>query len=174
MASRSLNFLLTFCILYSRFDFSFFLNSLSIHIHYSLVFCLPGLRLSATTLYNSVAPTITRTNHLCATSLILAFDELLCRTPPKILQHLARSILHKSGKRLAAMGGLVQFIDGKVVYYPYLPSKPAALAFTAVFAAATILHIGLMIRYRSWFFIPVVLGGLCKHCPRNYSNNEWS
>lgn len=58
--------------------------------------------------------------------------------------------------------GLVQFIDGKVVYYPYLPSKAAALAFVALFAVATLSHIGLMIRYRSWFFIPLVIGGICK------------
>lgn len=58
--------------------------------------------------------------------------------------------------------GLVQFIDGKVVFYPYIPSKAAGLAFMAIFAAATLSHIGLMIRYRSWFFIPLVLGGICK------------
>ncbi|KAI0178010.1 RTA1 like protein-domain-containing protein [Pestalotiopsis sp. NC0098] len=68
--------------------------------------------------------------------------------------------------------GLVQFIDGKVVYYPYLPSKAAALAFVALFAVATLSHIGLMIRYRSWFFIPLVIGGICELF--GYYGRAWS
>lgn len=58
--------------------------------------------------------------------------------------------------------GLVHFEDGKVLYYPYVPSKAAGYAFMAFFAAATVAHIVGMIKFKTWFFIPLVLGGICK------------
>jgi hypothetical protein len=46
--------------------------------------------------------------------------------------------------------------------YDYDPSKGAAVVFAIIFALTTFLHTFQMIRKRSWYFIPFVLGGLCK------------
>ncbi|KAF5012735.1 hypothetical protein FDECE_1228 [Fusarium decemcellulare] len=58
--------------------------------------------------------------------------------------------------------GLVQFEDGKVLYYPYTPSKGAGYAFMALFAFATAIHIAGIHRYKTKYFIPMVLGGICE------------
>jgi hypothetical protein len=58
--------------------------------------------------------------------------------------------------------GLVQFEDGKVLYYPYTPSKAAGFIFMALFAVVTIIHIAGVRRYKTNYFIPMVLGGICK------------
>ncbi|KAH6648863.1 RTA1 like protein-domain-containing protein [Truncatella angustata] len=58
--------------------------------------------------------------------------------------------------------GLVQFEDGVVVYYPYVPAKAPGAAFLALFTFATATHIGFMMKYRSWFFVPLILGGICE------------
>ena len=53
--------------------------------------------------------------------------------------------------------------DGKNVWlYSYQPNAGAAYFFTAFMGIATIAHFGCMIRYRSWFFIPLIIGGTCK------------
>lgn len=59
--------------------------------------------------------------------------------------------------------GLVQIEDGQVFYYPYTPSRTAGLAFVALFTTVTIAHIGCLFFYRTRFFIPFILGGICKH-----------
>ena len=46
------------------------------------------------------------------------------------------------------------------VYYQYEPSLPAAALFSALFGLATLLHIFQMIRARTWFMIPFVIGAL--------------
>ncbi|KAM5341501.1 hypothetical protein ACJ41O_014532 [Fusarium nematophilum] len=58
--------------------------------------------------------------------------------------------------------GLVQFEDGKVLYYPYTPSKEAGYAFLALFAVATVAHIVGIGFYKTKYFIPMVLGGICE------------
>lgn len=58
--------------------------------------------------------------------------------------------------------GLVQFEDGKVLYYPYTPSKAAGFIFMALFAVVTIIHIAGVKRYKTNYFIPMVLGGICE------------
>lgn len=58
--------------------------------------------------------------------------------------------------------GLVQFEDGKVLYYPYTPSRAAGLTFVVLFAAITIAHTAGMFYFRARFFIPLILGGVCK------------
>lgn len=45
-------------------------------------------------------------------------------------------------------------------FYPYNPSEVAGWIFVALFAISTVIHFGLAIRYRSWFFIPFLMGCL--------------
>lgn len=51
--------------------------------------------------------------------------------------------------------------------YKYDPSGVAALVFVALFGLTTSVHIFQMIRNRSWFFIPFIIGGLCKFIPHS-------
>ncbi|PGH17945.1 hypothetical protein AJ79_00844 [Helicocarpus griseus UAMH5409] len=46
------------------------------------------------------------------------------------------------------------------VPYRYEPSKAAAIIFTVVFALTTILHVFQIFRTRTWYFIPLVVGGV--------------
>jgi hypothetical protein len=50
----------------------------------------------------------------------------------------------------------------KYLLYHYSPSKVAAIVFIALFGITTILHIFQLSRKRTWYFIPFVIGGLCK------------
>jgi hypothetical protein len=45
-------------------------------------------------------------------------------------------------------------------YYYYDPSVPAAAAMAALFGATAILHVVQLVRHKTWYFIPFVLGGL--------------
>ncbi|KAL9076008.1 MAG: hypothetical protein Q9157_003835 [Trypethelium eluteriae] len=45
-------------------------------------------------------------------------------------------------------------------FYHYEPSMPAAIIFIVLFALATILHIYQMVRLRTWFMFPFVVGGI--------------
>lgn len=49
------------------------------------------------------------------------------------------------------------------VLYRYYPSQVAAIVFVILFALTTILHIFQLIKKRTWYFIPLVVGGLCKY-----------
>lgn len=49
-----------------------------------------------------------------------------------------------------------------VEFYPYYPSREAGYAFMALFGISTVAHFMLMIPYRAAYFIPLVLGGICK------------
>lgn len=61
--------------------------------------------------------------------------------------------------------------DGKtfdrdhIIFYPYTPSKPAALAFVALFGIATLAHLVAILLFRPWFFIPLILGGIGRPDP---------
>ncbi|KAK1485974.1 uncharacterized protein CCOS01_07276 [Colletotrichum costaricense] len=57
--------------------------------------------------------------------------------------------------------GLVHFEDGKVLFYPYTPSKAAGVIFLFLFAGITVFHVWLIRRYKTKYFIPMVLGGIC-------------
>ncbi|PYI05695.1 RTA1 like protein [Aspergillus sclerotiicarbonarius CBS 121057] len=48
---------------------------------------------------------------------------------------------------------------GGWVAYQYNPSMPAAVIFAALFMIGTLLHTYRMIRTRTWFLIPLVIGG---------------
>lgn len=53
-----------------------------------------------------------------------------------------------------------------IEYFQYTPSKEAGLAFLSIFAVATVVHVGYMFFFRSWSFIPMILGGICMFtCP---------
>lgn len=54
--------------------------------------------------------------------------------------------------------------DPWVEFYPYTPSRAAGYAFMALFGISTIVHFVLMLPYRAAYFIPLILGGVCK-CP---------
>lgn len=47
-------------------------------------------------------------------------------------------------------------------FYKYTPSKAAAAVFIVLFLLTSGFHILQMIKTRVWFFIPVVVGGICK------------
>ena len=51
-------------------------------------------------------------------------------------------------------------------YYPHIyeydPSLPAAVFAAAIFCIVTLLHTYQLLRSRTWFFIPFVLGGYCE------------
>jgi hypothetical protein len=46
--------------------------------------------------------------------------------------------------------------------YKYDPSLPAAAVFAAAFGVSTILHAYQLVRWKTWYFIPFLVGGLCK------------
>ncbi|KAI1071649.1 hypothetical protein LB507_005309 [Fusarium sp. FIESC RH6] len=50
----------------------------------------------------------------------------------------------------------------QIVFFEYLPNKPAAISFVALFGMTTLAHLILLIMYRAWFFIPFILGGICE------------
>jgi hypothetical protein len=43
-------------------------------------------------------------------------------------------------------------------FYIYNPSNVAGYIFVILFAIGTVIHLGYIWRYRSWFFIPFTLG----------------
>ena len=46
-------------------------------------------------------------------------------------------------------------------YYNYNPSEGAAIPFAALFGLATLVHIWQMIRAKTWYMIPFIVGGIC-------------
>lgn len=46
-------------------------------------------------------------------------------------------------------------------YYRYDPSLAAAAIFVALFLLVTGLHLYQLLRTRTWYFIPFVIGGCC-------------
>ena len=57
-------------------------------------------------------------------------------------------------------------------YYYYEPSMPAAIIFAVLFALATSLHFYQMLRTKTWFMIPFLVGGICKHTLRVHFVNS--
>ena len=48
------------------------------------------------------------------------------------------------------------------VLYRYYPSQVAAVIFVVLFAFTTIFHIFQVVKKRTWYFVPLIVGGLCK------------
>lgn len=49
----------------------------------------------------------------------------------------------------------------RFVLYRYNPSIVAAIIFVIAFAVTTFLHIFQIIKKRTWYFIPLAVGGVC-------------
>lgn len=47
-------------------------------------------------------------------------------------------------------------------YYHYDPSLAAAAVILVLFAISTLVHLFQLIRFRTWYFIPFVIGGICE------------
>ena len=58
-------------------------------------------------------------------------------------------------------------------FYHYNPSVAAAVVFIIIFSSLTFLHLYLMIRTKTWHFIPFVLGGqsACFCCLSGFLSN---
>jgi len=57
-------------------------------------------------------------------------------------------------------------IHGDFQFYHYKPSLAAAIIFTGLFGLTTIYHVFKLIKTRTWYFVPFVIGGICKLlCP---------
>jgi hypothetical protein len=47
-------------------------------------------------------------------------------------------------------------------FYPYNPSNVAGYVFMAIFAVGSVVHLGYIIPYRTWYCIPFLLGCIGK------------
>lgn len=47
-------------------------------------------------------------------------------------------------------------------FYNYEPSLPAAAVFVIIFTTSALVHLWQMFRHRTWYFIPFLIGCLCK------------
>ncbi|CAJ2514038.1 Uu.00g021570.m01.CDS01 [Anthostomella pinea] len=80
------------------------------------------------------------------------------------------------------MSGALEIREGEsgFVFYRYHPSLAAAAVFVALFAINTLVHAFQLARYRTWYFIPFVIGGIVEaigYGGRIMSSNEtpdWS
>lgn len=72
--------------------------------------------------------------------------------------------LHSSlTTRLDDHGPYGPVVNGtQIVFYEYRPNQVAAITFVALFAITTLWHIGRLFLLRSWFLVPLVLGGICE------------
>ena len=55
--------------------------------------------------------------------------------------------------------------------YLYHPSLAAAVVFTVLFAVTGFLHLYQMVRIRTWYLIPLTVGGFCA-CPKSFFFNS--
>lgn len=54
---------------------------------------------------------------------------------------------------------------GTFILYHYTPSQAAAIILTLLFSIITLLHAIQVARFRAWFMLPVVVGGICTFPP---------
>lgn len=47
------------------------------------------------------------------------------------------------------------------VFYYYTPSTVAAVIFTVLFGLSSLLHFYQLVRTRTWFMIPFLIGAIC-------------
>lgn len=57
------------------------------------------------------------------------------------------------------------------VFYAYTPSKAAAAIMCIVFFATALVQIWMMVRQRTWYFIPFIIGCLCTCLSCSASNS---
>ena len=48
------------------------------------------------------------------------------------------------------------------VLYRFYPSQIAAIIFVVLFGLTTLLHVFQLVKKRTWYFIPLVVGGACE------------
>jgi uncharacterized membrane protein len=48
------------------------------------------------------------------------------------------------------------------VFYYFTPSTVAAVIFTVLFGLSSLLHFYQLVRTRTWFMIPFLIGAICK------------
>lgn len=66
-------------------------------------------------------------------------------------------------------------VDFGFEYYHYVPSKAGAGVFIALFGLSAGVHLFQLVRYKTWYFIPFMLGGVCEvigYIGRIMSSNE--
>lgn len=51
--------------------------------------------------------------------------------------------------------------DWLIQRYKYVPSEPAAIAAAALFGLTTLMHLFQLIKFKTWYFTPFFIGGLC-------------
>lgn len=61
-----------------------------------------------------------------------------------------------------AKNGILPYKGGTYYLWHYVPSMPGAIIFIILFIAATAAHSYRMFRFRQWFYIPFILGCICK------------
>lgn len=52
--------------------------------------------------------------------------------------------------------------ESEFVYYYYNPSLPAAVVFVVLFGLSGLAHVGQIVHGRTWYFVPFVIGCICK------------
>ena len=55
-----------------------------------------------------------------------------------------------------------RLIHRPFAYYRYEPSLAAAIIFTVLFSLTTFAHLFQLVRNRTWYFIPLLIGGIRK------------
>lgn len=58
--------------------------------------------------------------------------------------------------------GILPYKGGTYYLWHYVPSMPGAVIFIILFIVATAAHSYRMFRFRQWFYIPFILGCICK------------
>lgn len=51
--------------------------------------------------------------------------------------------------------------DWLIQRYKYVPSTTAAVIFAVLFGLSTVIQFLQLVRWRTWYFIPFLVGGLC-------------
>lgn len=83
-------------------------------------------------------------------------------SPPRFFKEIYKKASSSLQLQKAKMSDSSAPTDNPVYkLYRYTPNIVAAVIFLVVFAATTLYHIYQMIRARSWYFTPLVIGGIC-------------
>lgn len=61
-----------------------------------------------------------------------------------------------------AKNGILPYKGGTYYLWHYVPSMPGAIIFLILFIVAAAAHSYRMFRFRQWFYIPFILGCICK------------
>ena len=93
------------------------------------------------------------TFNICGRSLILPLSTNLSQTYNTFFSLCVQYLMKMDTTIYPRAGGQADFD-----FYKYNPSRPAGWSFCILFAIATVVHLGYIIPYRSWFFIPFTLG----------------